>query len=380
MSRFFLLCTLLGLQACGTQAAKVNVHVAADGTVSNSHIDAQTADVQGLLSEVEDMVKAGATPDDEKIKTIDELIDQLLPVLEASRDTRQEEVKANTEAVKKCNDDQAATISTISSGIKKQTDDFRKEHQVCRKEEKDVHHAHKVKTCNALTSYLTEIEEKSPEKPADTDDDDAMVEWVEAMSDNWCDQGKVANEKEAACEKAKTAHEDHKRKCDKLQDQFEMGFCTWRTRLMDTCAAHTNCYDEAMKEYNEHKAATVELVKKWKVEFVALKKMSCYINVWLTEKAEAFEKTSTANAGELEKCKALRPDETKMEVSFIPAPPAKTECSLDEVKNYPGTDGFKSTEYVEPLLDPAFVKEASHCLKIKEPEPTVAPQPPSGVY
>ena len=96
------------------------------------------------------------------------------------KDTRQEEVKDKTDAVKKCNDDQAAAISKISSGIKKQTDDFRKEHQACRKEEKDVHHAHKVKTCKELTSYLTEIEEKSPEKPTDTDDDDAMVEWVEA--------------------------------------------------------------------------------------------------------------------------------------------------------------------------------------------------------
>ena len=38
---------------------------------------------------------------------------------------------------------------------------------------------------------------------------------------------------------------------------------------------------------------------------MALKKMSCYINVWLTEKAEAFEKTSTADATELNKCKEL---------------------------------------------------------------------------
>merc|ERR1719199_1868994 len=145
---------------------------------------------------------------------------------------------------------------------------------------------------------------------------------------------------------------------------------------MDTCAAQTTCYDEAMKEYNVHKAETLELVKKWKVEYVALKKMSCYINVWLTEKAEAFEKTSSASAEKLQKCKGLTPDETKMEVSFIPAPPAKTECSLDEVKNYPGTDEFKSTEYVEPLLDPAFVKEPAHCLKIEvieKPKPAAAP-------
>jgi hypothetical protein len=371
MSKPSLLLTVLSLQACCGFASLVKSHVAADGTITNSRISAQHTDVQGLLSEVEAMADSGAAPDDEKVKTIDELLDQLLPVLQADRDTRQAEVKDKTEAVKKCNDDQSAAIRKISSGIKKQTDDLRKEHQACRKEEKDVHHAHKVKTCTALTNYLKDIEEKSPEQPANTDDDDAMVEWVEAMSDNWCDQGKVANEKEAACNKAKEAHENHKDKCDKLQDDFELGFCTWRTRLMDTCAAQETCYEDAMREYNVHKAETLELVKKWKVEYVALKKMSCYINVWLTEKAEAFEKTSTADAAELKKCKELAPDETKMEVSFIPAPPAKTECSLDEVKNYPGTDGFKSTEYAEPLLDPAFVKESAHCLAITEP--TVGP-------
>jgi len=374
MSGFSLLCSVLALQVGFILASQqVKSHVSADGTISNSRIDAQLTDVQGLLSEVEGMAASGKPVDDKRIQTIDELIDELLPVLKASRDTRQDEVKDKTEAVKKCNDDQAAAIRKISSGIKKQTDDFRKEHQACRKEEKDVHHADKVKKCTALTTYLKEIEDKSPEKPADTDDDDAMVEWVEAMSDNWCDQGKVANEKEAACNKAKEVHANHKDKCDKLQDEFELGFCTWRTRLMDTCAAQTTCYEDAMEEYKVHKAETLELVKKWKVEYVALKKMSCYINVWLTEKAEAFEKTSTADSDKLSKCKELSPDDKVMEVSFIPAPPAKTECSLDEVKNYPGTDGFKSTEYVEPLLDPAFVKEPAHCLTLMKPEPTAAP-------
>ena len=98
----------------------------------------------------------------------------------------------------KCNSDQESAIEKISSGIKKTTDNKRKEHQACRKEEKEIHHAHKVKKCNELTSYLNEIEAKSPERPQDTDDD-AMVEWVEAMSDNWCDQGKIANEKESQC-------------------------------------------------------------------------------------------------------------------------------------------------------------------------------------
>jgi len=367
----------------GFAAQQVKSHVAADGTISNSRISDQFTDVQGLLSEVESMAASGIPDDDEKIntedekiKTIDKLIKQVLKSLEADTVTHQNQVKNKADAVKTCNDDQAAAIRKIRSGIKQQTDKFRKLHQACRKEEKDVHHTDKVKKCTALTTYLKEIEDTSPEKPADTDDDDAMVEWVEAMSDHWCGQGKIANEKEAACNKAKGVHANHKDKCDKLQDKFELGFCTFRTRLMDTCAIQTTCYEDAMKEYNIHKAETLELANNaWKVEYVASKKIECYINVWFTKKAWAFEKNSTADSGMLQKCKDLSPGDKSPEVSFDDefAPPAKTECSLDEVKNYPGTDGFKSTEYVEPLLDPAFVKEPAHCLTIMKPEPTVAP-------
>jgi len=68
---------VLALQVGSSLAAQqVKSHVAADGTISNSRVSAQTTDVQGLLNEVEAMANSGGAPDDEKVKTIDELIDE----------------------------------------------------------------------------------------------------------------------------------------------------------------------------------------------------------------------------------------------------------------------------------------------------------------
>ena len=52
---------------------------------------------------------------------------------------------------------------------------------------------------------------------------------------------------------------------------------------MDACYAQTECHDKAVNAYNKHKRATSQLVKKWKTECVALKKISCYVKVWLKD-------------------------------------------------------------------------------------------------
>merc|ERR1719387_3435650 len=103
------------------------------------------------------------------------------------------------------------------------------------------------------------------------------------MDQYWCPKGPIAKEKSKKCNQAKDKHKAEKEKCDELQSQFELGFCTWRVEMMDVCEAHTTCYDDAAKKYQKHKEATGELVKKWKTECVALEKISCYVKVWLKD-------------------------------------------------------------------------------------------------
>merc|ERR1719158_628133 len=102
------------------------------------------------------------------------------------------------------------------------------------------------------------------------------------MDSYWCPKGDKAKEKSKICKKAKADHQAAKKKCDQDQTQFELGFCTWRAELIAACEEeHTPCYDDALKAYKGHKADTKQLINKLQSEYFALKKISCYVNVWM---------------------------------------------------------------------------------------------------
>jgi hypothetical protein len=200
-----------------------------------------------------------------------------------------------------------------------------------------------------------------------------MVEWIGKMDAYWCPKGAEARTLSKSCKKATKSYKDHKAECDPLQSQFELGFCTWRVELMDTCKAQKTCYDDALKAYEDHKTETEQLIIQWKTEYVALKKISCYVNVWLKD-----SNANTVDDDQLTVCQDLQPDKTKMDIDFK-KPADKTECSLEEVAKYPGTDEFKETEY-KAFINVAhkgndvdkyhFIKEPTAC---EGDETTAAP-------
>jgi len=276
----------------------------------------------------------------------------------------QKEVKDNIAAIEKCNGDTAEKLSTEIAESKKEVGTRREAHKKCRDGEIKIWQE-KEKKCKHLTSWLKQTTADGPEKPAGYEQvpDDEKVEYVEKMSAYWCKKGDVAQEKQRVCEKLKKDHLAEKEKCDPLQSQFELGFCSWRTKLIDACEEHTTCYDDAKKAYTVHKKQTEELVLKWKTEYTALKKILCYVNVWLSD-----DKAETVDSSQLKHCQKLTPDDSKMDVDYGKVP-AKAECSLADVQVHPGTENFKPTEY-EHYLD--FVNEPSSCLE-EEATTTEAP-------
>ena len=119
---------------------------------------------------------------------------------------------------------------------------------------------------------------------------------------------KVAEEKQKVCEDRKQDHRDKKEGCDKFQSQFESGFCVWRTEMIDVCNAQETCYDAARNAYDAHVKSTQMLVQKWKIEYTALKKILCYVNVWFDKDNHATvaggEDTDVEHE-KLETCKSL---------------------------------------------------------------------------
>merc|ERR1719359_395106 len=129
-----------------------------------------------------------------------------------------------------------------------------------------------------------------------------MDPYLKAM-EYFCGKDTIFNSKNQECELATTVHHVQRESCNRNQSRFEEYFCTWRTRLTDTCSALSTCYDGAVQTYSATVSSTQDLVAKWKTEYEALKKILCHVEVWMND-----NNVNTASASKLSDCKALQVD------------------------------------------------------------------------
>jgi hypothetical protein len=348
-----MLSMLLASQAvyAKTLVRDVRVSVSAAG---DSHVLEQPtmhAGIQNIVNEVEEMVRSGATPEPEKIRTIRSIVaDELLPDLTATRDAAAKQVGLNLEAVDQCNQNSVKRLGEIQNGAEQSTGQHRTEHSDCRKAEQTLVDNKKEK-CDALDSYLGTINDPS-NQPAGRERA-AMVDYVKKMSSYYCPKGPEVTTKDKDCTNATDALATKKGECDNDQANFENAFCTWRTELSDQCTAYSTCYTDKSKIFNDFVDETKTQVEKWKVEYASLKKIECYLDVWLSD--DTTTKTNT-----LSSCDSKNIDTSPMNVDF-PALPAQAKCDLSAVEDHPGTSGFRTKEYAE--FD-ALASKAINCLTL----------------
>ncbi len=325
-----------------------------DGTVHSDAIDTLIATMspsKAMLLELEGMARSGATPEPDKIRTIKSILDdELLPDLKATRDGAAKQVKVNLAAIDTCNAKGLAKQKEIKETTEVSVNQARTQHAACREEEKNKNST-KGARCDELDNFLNAI--KVPANLPKSRPRDQMVKYVKTMSVYFCPKDPTVTTLDEACKLASAEHAKHKDACEKLQDAFELGFCTWKTELTDECKALSDCYESTLKKYNDHVSDTTELVKKWKTEYGALKKILCYVDVWLSD-----NDVKTADADQLNKCNGSSVDTSPMDVDFG-SPAAQVACPMTAVENYPGTPEFLSTEYAN-FLD--YVDEVTPCL------------------
>jgi hypothetical protein len=315
-------------------------------------VTSMLAEMQGMmLDELSEMMKAGLHPNTTGIHSIKDMVSNITADLQVTRDTAAKEVKMNLEAIDECNSNAVRQITQIKSSSEKSVDTDRKEHAHCREMEKGKH-ARKVANCTDLDNFLLQLYVPAKE-PASKTNRDAMVSYVEKMNEYYCPKGPIATELSEACLDAEAAHQEHKDVCDRSQATFESAFCTWRAQQVDACSTLSKCYDSAVTMYREHVATTKELVAKWKVEYSALKKILCYVQVWLSD-----NNVETANAEVLSKCGLSTVDTSVLDIAFG-TPAAQATCPLTAVETYPGSKDFRKTEYSD--FDD-FVAEVIPCI------------------
>jgi hypothetical protein len=189
-----------------------------------------------------------------------------------------------------------------------------------------------------------------------------MGGYLKTMEEYFCGKHAIFETKNNACVNATYILENKTQSCDASQVAFESEFCLWRQALTDLCESSRACYDAAVAAYTAREAAIRPLVESWKAEYTGLKKILCYVDIWLSD-----NDVTTVDKPQVGICDQLQVDTSPMDIAFPLVPPL-VGCDKSPVSKYPGS-GMFSEEYVNVPL----VKAPTACPMPSEMPPTTMP-------
>eukprot|EP00747_Dinoflagellata_sp_TGD_P065138 gnl/TRDRNA2_/TRDRNA2_154227_c1_seq2.p1 gnl/TRDRNA2_/TRDRNA2_154227_c1~~gnl/TRDRNA2_/TRDRNA2_154227_c1_seq2.p1 ORF type:complete len:639 (-),score=95.05 gnl/TRDRNA2_/TRDRNA2_154227_c1_seq2:333-2249(-) len=306
--------------------------------------------INDMLSQMRNTAKKvsadGSLPPSEQanVETIKTLVEQnLLAALHTTRDDAQKDIHNSISAVEQCIANSTSKQQSLASGVGAEVSAARTSHATCRNAE-DPLYQDKTTKCQDLEVFVTGITDSPggavlPQAAAgDTPDSTAMGEYLQKM-EYFCGKHKVFTTKKDACENATTVLDNKTAECDVLQTLFEADFCMWRVELIDLCTAAKTCYDAAeAAAYKLRNHVAKKVVPQLKVEYEGLKKILCYVNIWMSD-----NDVQTVDKSFLD-CDKKIIDTSPMDINF-PAVPPPVACDETPVSDYPCTSAFVSTEY-----------------------------------
>lgn len=213
----------------------------------------------------------------------------------------------------------------------------------CKEEQKSLNETQQTE-CATFRTFVTGLQTSKPScvcslpmEPSDT-----VLTCIQQAA-SW---GKSSSaryiETRDNCDTSTTNLDRQKNTCDTNQGSFETAFCAYGLMLTTTCQDYGTCYPSAVATYNETTKNVKVAEESRKAEFVAAKKVICYVGVL---RAKDADKTKL-----LDKCNAENYDTTHLYISY-PAVPDRATCDTSPVDVKPCDSTFISTHYssFEPL-------------------------------
>jgi len=337
---------LLSLLAC-QQSLGVVVRQQAVVEANGDMTLSSKTDASELLASVEKMASAEHV-DPDAIKLIKDLVEnQLLPALMESHKIASDDIKARLDAIAKCEQQSREQDKGIQNHTATVVNNARVIHRDCRDKELTM-----TKDANAKCQFLDFLTEPAS-PPKDSADKQTKLAYGETMIGYWCNK---EEELFKACEDATNALAPVVKECNKKQTQFESEFCAMAIVYHSQCQDLNDvCYTATRAAYDKSVESTTKLVAKWKVEYSALKKINCFLDVWL-ENGDA----NTVSSEKLAACKATDADASIMNIDF--GTPVKefvcADAGFGTLPDYPGTPDFVTKEYG---AWPDLVQDVIHC-------------------
>jgi len=187
----------------------------------------------------------------------------------------------------------------------------------------------------------------------------------------WATKAKPTYEgKRDDCHTASGELADQKETCDGDQSAFESAFCGYGQKLTRTCDTYTSCHGEGSESYKVTVADVKVSEAARKSEFVAAKKVICYVGVL---KASAATRPSVLSA-----CDQASYSTDHLDMTYPPPSPLAS-CDKSPVDIKPCDDAFVSKYYTsQPWFTLAPAVACNPCAwGGSAPAPTPAPAPAS---
>jgi hypothetical protein len=285
------------------------------------------SDLEPMLQFVESMrTKNPPERDMSQLSTIkDILTDTLLPGLESDHAFGQQQIDASKNAIDQCITDAEAHMTDVytfgNASVTRENN-----HTVCRGEEKDDNDE-MTSDCNDLNTFVTDTVFPSIPEPPE-------IVTLRPILKRYKNLAIAFETKDAACNSSTTVHDDKVEDCDEAQSLFETAFCEYRQALLGADSTYTTCNNEKTSSHSSLVTVLEGKVIGWKAEYKAIKKILCYLNVWLHDGDESTVNTALATS-----CEDDSIDTSPMDISYPTVPSAKV-INVAPVQEFPGSTNW----------------------------------------
>ena len=305
----------------------------------NSKEPANSLQLLGQLQARTQEVVSGGKPltDLEKnvFQTVNEtLANTTLPALTKGHDADQATMNGNVKAVATCNEN-LETDSKSAKGSKQVVDAKGTSHRFCRGNQSELKTNYN-KSFDALKKYAASIQQ--PQQPASTDLA-KLFAYFETLQQWFNDTDTMYTQKNSELVVAKTAYENKTAECNTAQQQFESNWCQWIGQAAAASKSYNRCWGQAGGiSWNATKAAVMVSANQRKIEYVAVKKIQCFL-------AALFLKEAAKAKQHLAACQVLAPDTTMFDLVNTDEPNRSSLAGLGDLQTMPGTSGWETSVY-----------------------------------
>lgn len=295
-----------------------------------------------MESLVADVIGHNHTMSDAEKKSV-EIIEQMVGKMQKASDTEhaedQAEVDRMRDIIQACTSDANASLAEVAAH-NESVSSTRTAHAACRGNEALAKDAADL-ACVTYDSYRGSKNNAPPPcmavyLSADyvVTDDSAKKKLMESCLEEANSWVPPFYTKYEDCKSKKAAHKINKTGCDSKQKAFEQAFCTYESKLEDTCDEQTSCREKAIIARNAAHDGVKKSETARKSDFAASRRLLCFLDV--------LNANNTHKEQTLQRCQNLDDQTSKYDITY-PSIPPPTDCAKEATK--PCDSNWTSQQY-----------------------------------